>query len=43
MSMLPKGGDVVREAITVVAGALLAALIISRFPQAKAWIKQQWS
>lgn len=41
--MLPNASAVVREAVTVVAGALLAALIIGSYPPAKAWIKKQWA
>lgn len=31
------------EAVQVIAGALLAALIIAQFPAVKSWIKQQWA
>ena len=31
------------EAVNVLAGALLAALIISQFPAVKAWMKAQWA
>jgi len=31
-----------REALTVIGGALLAALIVSQLPGVKAWIKKQW-
>jgi FlaG/FlaF family flagellin (archaellin) len=41
--MFPSSTQIVREAITVIAGAMLAAFIIGQIPQAKAWIKQQWS
>ena len=40
--MLPDGKTIVREAVTVIAGAVLAALVIGRLPGLKAWIKQQW-
>jgi hypothetical protein len=36
------GHDIVREAVIVVAGAALAAFIVSKFPQFKAWIKESW-
>lgn len=42
MSMLPKPQEIGREAIIVVGGALLAALVIGLFPGVKAWIKKQW-
>ncbi len=40
--MLPKPADIVREAVTVLAGALLAAWLIGQFPGVKAWIKEKW-
>ena len=39
---LPDVPAVVREAVTVVAGALLAAWLIGQVPAVKAWIKDQW-
>lgn len=41
-SIIPSPAAIGREAITVIAGALLAALIISQFPAVKVWIKRQW-
>ena len=41
--MIPTSREVIKEAITVIAGALLAALIVGQAPQVKAWIKQQWN
>lgn len=43
MSVIPSAPAVAREALTVIAGALLAAFIIGRFPGVKAWVKEQWS
>lgn len=40
--MLPRPVDVVREAVTVLAGAILAAWLIGRMPTLKTWIKDQW-
>lgn len=40
--LIPTLPEIGREALIVLAGALLAALIIGQFPGAKAWIKQQW-
>lgn len=41
--MIPGGSEIAREALTVIAGALLAAFIVGRLPQLKSWIKDQWS
>lgn len=41
-AIIPKPVEIGREAITVIAGALLAALIIGYLPSVKAWIKDQW-
>lgn len=40
--MIPTAPQIVREAVTVLAGAVLAALVIGQFPGLKAWIKKQW-
>lgn len=40
--MWPDGRGIVREALTVIAGAVLAAAIIGQLPGVKAWIKRQW-
>lgn len=42
MKIMPGLPEISREALTVVAGAILAALIMSQFPAVKAWIKKQW-
>lgn len=39
---IPSLPEVGREAIIVLAGALLAAAIMSQFPEVKSWIKAQW-
>jgi hypothetical protein len=41
-SLIPTVAEVGREAIIVLAGAALAALIAGQFPRFKAWLKQQW-
>jgi hypothetical protein len=41
--IIPTVPEVTREAIIIIGGALLAALVMSQFPGVKAWIKQQWS
>ncbi|WP_259374732.1 hypothetical protein [Roseateles aquatilis] len=40
--IIPSGPAVAREAITVIAGALLAAAIMYQFPAVKAWVKRAW-
>lgn len=42
MKLLPTGPAIVREALTVIAGAVLAAFIVGRLPIVKNWIKTQW-
>lgn len=42
MKPIPTPAAITREALTVIAGALLAALIIGQLPPVKAWIKKQW-
>lgn len=34
--------EVGREAVIVIAGALMAAFVVGQLPGVKAWIKQQW-
>jgi hypothetical protein len=41
--LLPRPAEIVREAVIVVGGAVLAAWVIGRFPAVKAWIKDQWN
>jgi hypothetical protein len=42
-SFVPTPVEVGREALTVIFGAFIAALIIGRFPSVKQWMKDQWS
>lgn len=42
-SIIPSGTDIGREALIVIGGAIVAALIISQFPSLQAWIKLQWN
>lgn len=42
MRAIPRPAEVLREAIVVIGGAVLAAWIIGKFPKAKAWMKEQW-
>ncbi|MCV2361660.1 hypothetical protein LNV08_22065 [Paucibacter sp. TC2R-5] len=41
-SLMPSGPAVVREAVTVIAGAVLAAFVMYQFPAVKAWVKRAW-
>lgn len=40
--LVPTFPEVGREALIVLGGAVLAALIISQVPGLRAWIQQQW-
>ncbi|MDN3923322.1 hypothetical protein [Roseateles violae] len=40
--VLPTVPAVAREALTVIAGALLAAAVMYQFPAVKAWVKKAW-
>ena len=40
--IIPTGTEISREALIVIGGAILAALIISQLPQLQTWIKGQW-
>lgn len=42
-AMIPKPVDVGREALVVIAGALVAALVIGYLPGVRDWIKAQWA
>jgi hypothetical protein len=39
---MPSGSELAREALIVLGGALLAALVVGQFPALKAWIQEQW-
>jgi hypothetical protein len=39
---LPTTTEVAREAVVVLAGAVLAAAVIGAFPMLRNWIKRQW-
>lgn len=41
-AMIPTSPEIIREALIVIGGALLAALVVGQFPQLKDWIKAQW-
>lgn len=40
--LIPSPPEIGREAIIVIGGALLAALIIGNIPPVRDWIKRQW-
>lgn len=39
---VPGPAEISREAITLIAGALLAGLILSQLPGVKAWLANAW-
>lgn len=41
-ALIPKPAELGREAIIVLGGALIAALIVGQSPRLRAWIKAQW-
>lgn len=41
--IIPTVPEIGREALIVIAGALLAALVMSQFPGVRRWIKDQWA
>lgn len=41
-NLFPTLPEIGREAIIVLAGAILAAAVMSQFPGVKTWIKAQW-
>lgn len=42
MKILPTAPEVGREALIVIGGAILAALIVGNVPALRDWIKAQW-
>jgi hypothetical protein len=41
-AVIPKPTEIGREALIVIAGALVAALVIGQLPGVREWIKRQW-
>lgn len=41
-AFIPKPVEIGREALIVLGGALLAALVIGQLPGVRAWVKKQW-
>lgn len=42
-TIVPKPADIGREALIVIGGAILAAVVISQVPRLRDWIKKQWA
>lgn len=42
-NIIPTAPDVIREALIVVGGAIIAAAIIGQLPALRDWIKSQWA
>ncbi|CAN5166086.1 hypothetical protein BH10PSE16_BH10PSE16_43790 [soil metagenome] len=41
-AIIPSVPEIGREALIVLGGALLAALIVGQFPSLRDWMKAQW-
>lgn len=41
-NIIPAPAEVGKEAVIVIAGALIAALVIGQLPGLRDWIKAQW-
>jgi hypothetical protein len=41
-AFIPKPAEIGREALIVIAGALVAAFVIGQLPGVREWIKRQW-
>ncbi len=39
---IPGPAEISREALTLIAGALLAGVILSQLPGVKAWLRDAW-
>ncbi|MBB1076907.1 hypothetical protein HUU62_21110, partial [Rhodoferax sp. 4810] len=42
-NIVPGAPDVLREALIVLGGAILAALVVGQLPGLRDWIKAQWA
>lgn len=40
---IPTGAQIVREALIVIGGAIIAAAVIGQLPALRDWIKAQWA
>lgn len=43
MSIIPTPQAIAKEALIVIGGAIVAAVIVSQFPPLQDWIKKQWN
>lgn len=43
MSWIPKPGEVLREALIVLGGAIIAAVVVGQFPALKKYLQDQWA
>lgn len=43
MKMMPSINEVGREALIVLGGAILAALVMGHVPALREWVKAQWA
>lgn len=43
MKILPTAPEIAREALIVVGGAIVAAIIVGQMPALRDWIKRQWA
>ncbi|MCM3565918.1 hypothetical protein [Hydrogenophaga intermedia] len=41
-AIIPKPTEIGREALIVIGGAIVAALVMSQLPGLRAWIARQW-
>lgn len=41
--LIPKPVEIGREALIIVGGAIVAALVVSQLPSLQAWIKAAWN
>lgn len=41
--IIPSVPEIGREALIVIGGAIVAAIIVSKFPPLQDWIKKQWN
>ena len=43
MKIIPTAPEIGREALIIVGGAIVAALVVSQLPSLQAWIKSAWN
>jgi hypothetical protein len=41
-AIIPSGPEVAREAVIVLAGAVVAAAVVGMLPSLRNWMKKQW-